>query len=554
MLQKLYITNYAIIDRLEIAFSNHLNIITGETGAGKSIVLGAMGLILGDRADTGVLRDRQEKCVIEGIFAHGGKSVGDFLLANDLDQCGEIIVRREISPSGKSRAFINDTPATLAQLRQLSAFLVDLHQQFDTLELGTNDFQREVLDALAENGDLLRRHQHNFHQYREALRQTQELRQQQAKANTELDYNQYLFNELEEAGFRENEIEEAEEELRLMSNSENIKVSLSEVYFHLQEKEPAILQQMQQAAAKLGGVVPVFTAAEELHKRLQSAVIELEDIASEVQGLEEKVVYDAQKIEELNARITLGYHLMKKHHVTSTAGLLEVMAELETRLEQITRLDEEILAKEQETLRWREEAANTAAKISENRKKQLVPFSKQVNTLLQRVGMPNARIRVECSDGDLNSFGCNEIEFLFNANKSATFEPVRKVASGGELSRLMLIIKSLVAQKVQLPTLIFDEIDTGISGEAAKQVAAILERLAEEHQLIAVTHQPQIAARAHTHFFIHKVQKGTQIVTSVKVLSQQERITEIATMLAGSKPTAAAFENAREMMESGRGN
>ena len=552
MLKQLHIHNYAIIDSLEINFSNHLNIITGETGAGKSILMGALGLILGERADTSVLMDKKIKCFIEGVFKTDYSSVKEFLVKNDLDCEPEMLIRREISANGKSRAFINDTPVTLAQLKQLSQLLVDLHQQFDTLDLNSNDFQREVIDALAGNGKLLEAYQGLFKKYKTELQELEKLKEEQFAANKELDYNQYLFDELNEADLKENEIEEIDAEIKLMSNAENIKATLSEIYFTMEESEQPLIQQLKSLNQKLQSLGRLFPGIEKLVERLSSVQIELMDIASEIDMINSKVNYDQEKINELNDRMALGYALLKKHNVNTTSALIEIKNQLESELEKVTNLTEEITKKEKLSKEYFDKALKIAKEISVKRQNEISPFEEKVNQLLQQVGMPNAKIKVEIKEEEiLNAFGNNKIEFLFNANLSSAnrqFEPLRKVASGGELSRLMLSIKSLVAKSVQLPTLIFDEIDSGISGEAAKQVGIIIKELSSAHQVIAITHQPQIAAKANTHFFVYKEIKEDKIITAIKVLNQDERITAIATMLSGKKPTAAAFENAKEMI------
>lgn len=556
MLHQLHIHNYAIIDSIEINFSNHLNIITGETGAGKSILMGALSLILGERADTSVLLDKEKKCFIEGMFKTSHKAVKEFLQKNELDFEEEILIRREIASNGKSRAFINDTPVSLAQLKQLSSLLVDLHQQFDTLELNNNDFQREVIDALAGNGKLIEEYQSVFKNYRSVVKELEILKNEQATANKELDYNQFLFDELEEANFSENEIENIDAEIKIMSNAENIKSILSEIYFQLEESEQPLIQQIKTIIHKLQSLAHVYPEIETLNLRLNSLQIEMQDISGEIDDINNKVNYDAEKISELNDRMAVGYGLLKKHNVQTTSQLLEIKKQLSTELEKVTNLSESILQKEKQSQEYYKEALKMAKNISDKRQKEVKPFEEKVNQLLTQVGMPNARIKVEIKEVEiLNSFGNNWIEFLFNANvsslqanKSARFEPLRKVASGGELSRLMLSIKSLVAKSVQLPTLIFDEIDSGISGEAAKQVGVIIKELSSAHQVISITHQPQIAAMANTHFFVFKEIKDDKIFTAIKSLNADERITAIATMLSGKKPTAAAFENAREMM------
>jgi DNA repair protein RecN (Recombination protein N) len=550
MLHQLHIHNYAIIDSIEINFSDHLNIITGETGAGKSILMGALSLILGDRADTSVLSDKQKKCFVEGNFKTKNTAVKNFLQKNELDYEDEILIRREISSNGKSRAFINDTPVTLNQLRQLSSLLVDLHQQFDTLELNNNDFQREVIDALAGNGKLIDQYQSVFKKYRSALKELEQLTVEQAAANKEFDYNKFLFTELEEANFSEDEIENIDAEIKVMSHAENIKSILSEVYFQLEENEEPLVQQLKSINHKLQSLKSFYPDIESLNERLQSVEIEIKDIAGEIDTINHKVSFDTERINELNDRMAVGYSLLKKHNVHTTAQLHEIKEHLEKELEKVTNLSEAITQKQKQALEYSRDALKLAEIISDKRQKEIPTFEQKVNKLLVQVGMPNAKIKIEIKPlEELNSFGNTSLEFLFNANKSSRFEPLRKVASGGELSRLMLIIKSLVAKSVQLPTLIFDEIDSGISGEAARQVGNIIKELSAAHQLISITHQPQIAAKAQTHFFVYKEIKEDKIVTSIKVLNEDERRTAIATMLSGERPTAAAFENAREMME-----
>jgi DNA repair protein RecN (Recombination protein N) len=549
MLQKLHIQNYAIIDEISIDFSSKLNIITGETGAGKSILVGALSLVLGERADSSVLSAKDKKCVVEGFFgAAKSKEIKNFFIANDLEADSEVIVRREIAANGKSRAFINDTPVNLNQLKELSSMLVDLHQQFDTVELGDNDFQREVLDALAGNVDLLQEYGGVFSRYSKTKKELEALQLEQATANKELDYNKFQFDELEEAGLKENELEELDAELKLLSNAESVKQELGGIYGELKETEQPIVQQLKVLSNKLRGLEQYHTDIPELAKRLLSSQVELQDIADELERINDGVKYSAERIQIVNDKMALGYKLLKKHGVNTTNELLAIKDSLQEKLTAIFNITETIATKEKEVAQLLQQAEKLATTISANRKKATEPFAKQVNILLAQVGMPNAQIKIQVTPSTLNSYGCDTIEFLFDANKSNRFEPLRKVASGGELSRLMLCIKSLVAKKLQLPTLIFDEIDTGISGEAAKQVGLIMKELSASHQLISITHQPQIAAKADAHYFVYKEIKGDKIATSIRQLSGDERITAIAHMLSGEKPTAAALANAREMV------
>jgi DNA repair protein RecN (Recombination protein N) len=549
MLHKLHIQNYAIIDDLMIDFSHSLNIITGETGAGKSILMGALNLILGERADSSILQQKEKKCVVEGFFKiEGKKNIKQFLLQNDLDAEDELVVRREIATNGKSRAFINDTPVNVTQLKTLSTLLVDLHQQFDTLDLGNANFQREVLDALANNSNLINNHAEHFAFYKKNTTALEELKLQQTAANASFDYNKFLFDELEEANFVANELEDLDAELKLLSNAENIKSQLGNVFFELAESEQPIVQQLKMLNNKLQSLTQYHPELEFINKRLTSSQIEIQDIASDIERINNTVQYSAERIQVVNDKIAIGYKLLKKHNVTSTNDLIALKELLQQKLTGVLNIGEEIKMKEQQVLQSLHQCKTAALIINGNRNKTIKPFTEKVNALLKQVGMPNAQIQIKLTTVALNEFGSDEIEFLFDANKSNRFEPLRKVASGGELSRLMLCIKYLVAQKLQLPTLIFDEIDTGISGEAAKQVGNIMKELSQQHQLIAITHQPQIAAKADAHYFVYKAIKEDKIITSIKLLSNDERITTIAQMLSGEKPTAAALQNAREMV------
>jgi DNA repair protein RecN (Recombination protein N) len=549
MLQKLKILNYAIIDELAINFSEKLNIITGETGAGKSILMGALDLVLGKRADTAVLKDKGKKCIVEATFhIKNNAAVKDFFEANDLDNETDILIRREIAANGKSRSFVNDTPVNLTQLKELSNNLVDLHRQFDTQEIGTENFQREVVDALADNANLLAELKTVFTKYTTAKNELEALRIQQANADKEADYNKFLLEEFTEMNLQENELENLDAEIKLLSNAENIKLQLSGVYTPLTNSEEPIAQNLKALAQKLSGLKEYHTDIEDLQKRLVSAQIEIQDVADELERIDDAIQYDAERINTVNERLSAGYKLQKKHGVTDTAQLLEIQETLQQKLDAVFNITTNIEKLEKESAKLFTEATNIATKINANRNAQTKPFTQKVNALLAQIGMPNAQIKVDIKPTTLSAHGSDEINFLFDANKSNRFEPLHKVASGGELSRLMLSVKSLVAKKLQLPVLIFDEIDTGISGEAAKQVGIIMKDLSANHQLIAITHQPQIAAKAAAHYFVYKQIVNDAIQTSVRLLNSDERIVAIAQMLSGEKPTAAALENAKEMM------
>jgi DNA repair protein RecN (Recombination protein N) len=549
MLKNLYIHNYAIIDEISIDFSPRLNVITGETGAGKSILMGALSLVLGDRADTSVLLDRQKKCVVEGTFAAENKpDLHKILLQNDIDDDNDLVIRREIGANGKSRAFVNDTPVNLELLRQVSSLLVDLHRQFDTLSLSDAGFQRTVLDALAGNGELLQQYRSSFFKWKDADDKLNALIEQKNNFNKEYDYQKFLFDELDEASFQDNELEDADTELKMLSNAESIKFALEQAGESLSGGDMPLVHQLKSIEHQLAAFTKYHTGLDELVKRLHSAQIEIKDIADEVDRINEDVVYDPARIEQLNERIAAGYKLLKKHGVQTTSQLQEIHRQLDAKLRAVMNIDDLIAEAQKETEILHKEAEEFALKLSDKRAKQVKPLTDKVNTLLAEVGMPNARLKVVIEEKTADASGRDDVEFLFDANKSNRFESIRKVASGGELSRLMLCIKSLVAESIDLATLIFDEIDTGISGEAARQVGLIMSGMAGNRQLITITHQPQIAGRANAHLFVYKDMKNGAVRTGIRQLTGDERITAIARMLSGEKPTAAAMENAREMV------
>jgi DNA repair protein RecN (Recombination protein N) len=550
MLSRLSIQNYAIIEALEIDFSSNLNVITGETGAGKSIIVGALGLIFGQRAESNVLLKKDKKCIVEGCFKEQASDshVIAFLKDAELDVHDELVVRREIAPNGKSRAFINDTPVNLSQLNALSSLLVDLHQQFDTLELGESDFQREVLDALANNASLLQKYRKVFSESQSAKKELEALKEQKAQFEKEADYHQFQFNELDDAGFRENELEDLDVELKMLSNAEGIKAALEKTYFELVESEEPLVRRVKSMLNAIQGFSELHPGLPAITERLNSTYIELQDIADEIDRINNHIGSDAQKIENINERLSLGYRLLKKHGVKTTNKLIEIRNNLNEKLQAVLNIDDAIVAAEKAFADLLQQAEDLATKISAARKAQVKPLETEVNKMLKQVGMPNARIKVEITKITLNATGFDNIEFLFDANKKQQFQPLRKVASGGELSRLMLCIKSLVATSMDMPTLIFDEIDTGISGEAAKQVGVIMKELAAARQVICITHQPQIAGKADAHYFVYKSLEKDVVTTGVRLLNTDERIVAIAKMMSGEKPTAAALENAREMV------
>lgn len=549
MLQQLSIQNFAIIDELKVDFQPQLNTITGETGAGKSILLGALGLVLGNRADSSSLQNSEKKCIVEAVFSTGSnKKVNDWLQQNEIDEEAELILRREITANGKSRAFINDTPVNLTQLKVLTSMLVDLHQQFDTLELGDEDFQREVLDALAGCDKDVEQYRQRYLQFARLQKELQQLKDQQQQLQREQDYKQFLLDELDQASFKENELEELDQELQLLSNAGSIATVLTDAVQLLKDGEAPLVQQLKSLLQRLQQFKNVHADLTSITERLQSTQIELADIASDLDHLQSSISIDEARMQLINDRLEIGYKLQKKHNVQSTNELLTIQQQLEEQVQVVLNMEQSIAAKEKEKTQLQQQLETEAELIHTKRLKQSGSFAKQVNTLLQQIGMPNARLQVELNSTSLNQYGKDEISFLFDANKSNRFEPISKVASGGELSRLMLCIKSLVAKSIALPTMLFDEIDTGISGEAAKQVGILLKELSSKHQVITITHLPQIAAKASAHYFVYKQEDKAGIKTRIRLLNKEEQVETIARMLSGEKPSDSSLVTAREMI------
>lgn len=549
MLQHLHIRNYVLIDVLEIAFPSGMNVITGETGAGKSILMGALGLVLGERADSQVLLQPDQKCVVEALFDSPSlPELKTYFESNDLDWENEIRIRREINPGGKSRGFVNDTPVNLSQLKWISERLVDLHQQFDTLELTKADFQREALDAFCQHPALLSDMQRSFVAYQSVLAKWTIRKEAYQKAVQERDYHQFLFDELEAFQPLPGEMEQLEAELKLITHAAAVKQQLGAAYQQLQEGEAPLVQQLKSIAQKLRAWHDIHPGIQQATDRLQAAQIELADIADELQRIDDQLDASAERQQWIENRISTGYALLKKHQFQTTDQLLALKETLSNQLLQLDALSDDTQQLEQEKNKCLQQCESWAKQIHQSRAGKIKPFSDAITRLLKQVGMPNARIQIELNETALSVNGSDQVRFLFDANKTNRFELLSKVASGGELSRIMLCIQSLVAGRLSLPTLIFDEIDTGISGEAARQVGIIMQQLAGAHQIIAITHQPQIAARASAHFYVYKEMRKEKVQTTIRALTKEERIEAIAKMISGEKPTAAAIANAKELM------
>ncbi|MEY4335464.1 MAG: repair protein RecN [Bacteroidota bacterium] len=552
MLKKLLIQNYAIIRELDITFSDGMVIITGETGAGKSILMGALGLALGDRADAAAMRSKDSKTIIEAVFEHkDGTGLDAILEENELEKEEEIILRREIQVNGKSRSFVNDTPVSLSILAKIAEKLVDLHQQFDTLALGSQAFQQDLLDIRSGASALMSDYSRVFGEYRTTARKIATIKESLQKAEQEREYKLFLLKELDELNWRTGEGKEIEEELNMLTHADQVRTGIAKIGLGLSEGEQPMLPALRSMVAQLQGLQSYHSAISPLAERMNAVHVELKDIAGDLQSLFEKISVDDKKMDAFNDRISTAQRLAKKHGLSDLNELVEKRSILEEELSVFEKSSHALEGLEKDLDRFQKMAEKLAGDLRKSRQAEIPQLEENTQLLLKRVGMPNAALKIALKPVELSASGIDLVEFLFDANKSGQFESLQKVASGGELSRLMLVLKSLVADSMEMPTLIFDEIDSGISGEAAKQVGMLMEELSANHQLIAITHQPQIAAKAEQHLFVYKKEENGQINTGIRMLSQEERVQAIAQMLAGENPSEAVMASAREMMKKG---
>lgn len=550
MLKHLSIQNYALIDKLEVDFSDGLTIITGETGAGKSILLGALGLIAGSRADTQSLQDKTKKCIVEASFNIKEYALKDFFWANELDYEVTTNIRREITPEGKSRAFINDTPVTLTQLKGLAERLIDIHSQHQTLTLNGSEFQLSVVDAYANHADSLAEYSISFKQFKALEKALNELLTKESQAKKDLDYFQFQFNELEEAGLKPDEQAGIEQELEALNNAEDIKSNLSKAATGLNGGEQNLLASLNEIKSLLASQAKFKPEINELSTRLNSSYIELKDISNELESIEQDIVYDPKRIEKLTTQLDAIYRLQQKHQVKSVEELIAIKDDLSNKLLEFSSLETEIEKTKKELTTVQRSLTALAKKIAANRKKEIPKIEKEIASLLSALSMPNAQLKIEHIETEiLTANGADKVNFLFSANKGSDFKELNKVASGGELSRLMLSIKSLIAQLAALPTIIFDEIDTGVSGDVADKVGSIMNLMAKAMQVITITHLPQIASKGESHLFVYKEDKNEKTYSNIKKLTVNERVQEIAKMLSAGTPTAAAISNAKELLK-----
>ncbi len=549
MIRTLSIQNYAIIEALEINFSDNLTIITGETGAGKSIMLGGLGLIMGKRADTKVLYQEENKCIVEGVFDVSPYGLEGFFEEHDLDYEKETCIRREITPSGKSRAFVNDTPVRLGILKELSSKLINLHQQFDTLDIHNPLYQIKVIDAIADNKKLLSQYQAEFKTYGSTKRALDELIKENQEASKELDFVEYQLNELTEANLKAGEIEALEREQKCLNNAEEIQRVLGGAAMNIIEDEDAICTRMTDLSNAVSRLVEFHPNLPKLLEGFDSMLLELQEIGHEFHRIAEDTEQDSERLLEINERLSMLYGLITKYHVQTDEELLEIRTELEQRLEGFEDISGKIEELERLIDQQEQNLLKLGKRLSKNRQKVTGKFQKTVHQSLSQLSMQHARLEVEIvQTQEFMPTGIDRLRFLFAANKGSRLEEIKGIASGGELSRLALCIKSLVASAIPLPTLVFDEIDTGVSGEVALQMGIILQQISSSHQVISITHSPQIAAKANAHYFVRKKVTGNKTTTLVSQLDPEERILEIAKMLSGNPPSEVAKENARELL------
>jgi DNA repair protein RecN (Recombination protein N) len=549
MLCYLVVENYALISTLEIEFRKGLTIITGETGAGKSILLGALSLILGKRADTTVLLDKEKKCIVEGTFDITGYGLEPFLSGNTVDYDDRLIVRREISVSGKSRAFVNDSPVTLEVLSELGKKLIDIHSQHQNLDLANSLFQMMVIDNYARNIPLLEKYRAHYSVYHNQLKKLRQLLDDSGRLKSELDYLQFQFRQLDEAQLKEGEQEELELELEKLTHAEEIKSGLSAVISLLEGENMATLQQLKECIGHINRIYKYLPGGETLTRRMETTYIDLKDMTHDISLLNDQHDPDPLALVQVNDRLNLLYNLQKKHRLSTVGELISLREHLRKKIEEINLIDFNLEEIEKDLEKKRDQLSDIASELRSRRQQILAPFEQKITEMLREVGIPHAGFKVQqVTVDDFTEHGTDRIQFLFSANKNMAPQDISRVASGGELSRLMLCIKSLLVDASGLPTLIFDEIDTGVSGEIAERVGNIINRMAEKMQIINITHLPQVASKGQHHYLIYKTEDARSSVTRVKLLTPEERHLEIAKMLSGEEVTHAALENARVLL------
>jgi DNA repair protein RecN (Recombination protein N) len=549
LLNTLYIKNYALIDELNVGFNNGLTIITGETGAGKSILLGGLSLVLGKRADISQVKNKEEKCIIEAGFDIANYNLKSLFSSLDLDYDVQTIIRREILPSGKSRAFINDTPVTLESLSALSSHLIDIHSQHQTQQLTENDYQFKVIDALADNDKKLELFSNQLNAYKSLQKALEVLKSSKAEMIKEYDYNLFLTKELNEINLESINIEVLESQYEQLNNIEIIEEKLGNVKSILSLENQGVIDQLNTAKQELNRILGFGKAYESLYERVSSVTIELDDVLAELDNLEEQLSSDPQELEQINSKLQIINNLFQKHSVSDIEELIEIKTELESKLFKTESLDDAIKEKEQELIKHENKLNEIAAQISKKRKAVAPKLIEKLERKLSDLGMPNAKFKIELKSLDgFSSNGKDDLQFLFTANKGSNYNELKKAASGGELSRIMLTIKAILSEYIQLPSIMFDEIDTGVSGEISNKMGDIMKQMSARMQVFAITHLPQIAAKGNSHFKVFKFDKDDATHTRLKRLEEEERVVEIAQMLGGLDITESAVAHAKQLL------
>lgn len=551
MLKQLSIDNYALIEHTCIDFSKGFSVITGETGAGKSIMLGALGLLLGQRADVSVLRNPEAKCITEAVFDIKAYNLQPFFATNDLDYDDECVIRREIAPNGKSRAFINDIPVVLTVLKELGDHLLDIHSQHQNLLLSNAGFQLKVVDVVASNDELLKQYKAKYVTYRQGLVQLKKLTDAASKGASDLEFVQFQFNQLQEANLKAGEQEELEAEQSTLSNAESIKEGLSRATWLISEGDSGnVLSYLKDAVSALTAVVEAYPQVKNEIDRLNSSLIELKDVARELDADQNSVEASPERLAEVDERLSLLYSLEQKHKVESVEELIALRDNYEKQLTQIVSYDEDIIALKKQLGQQQTELKQMAAKLSEMRKAVAPGLEKELEDLLHSLGMPNARIQVGFETAtSLTDMGVDVVSFLFSANKDRSLQPIASIASGGEMARVMLSLKSVLSRSLGMATIIFDEIDTGVSGDIAAKMGAIMQQMGQYMQVISITHLPQIAAKGSSHYMVYKEDVDDATVSHIRQLSEEERVEQLARMLSGDQMTDAAIQNAKELLK-----
>lgn len=548
MISSLTISNYALIRKLQLEPDAGLNIITGETGAGKSIMLGAVGLLLGKRADTKALLDKDKKCVVEGEFDVSKLELETLFEEEDLDFEEQSIIRREISPKGKSRAFINDVPVTLDVMKMVGLRLIDIHSQNESIQLGNKSVKVKLLDDFAQTSKELIRFQNDYSEYSKLTKKLTELLDQEKSSKTDEDYKKFLLDELVEAGLQEGEQTTLEEELQILEHAEEIKLRLSQISSEFDENEININDRLKEATSVLRNMAAFSKELETLSVRFESATEEIVDIIRDLVNLQDDIEHNPARMEEVNLRLDLIYKLQQKHRISDVSGLLKIQEQLESETEGVINLEEEIKLLKVQKENLEQKMIQSAEQLSEKRRSQIDVFSLSLNELLAEVGMPDGHVEFVYKRVEPWKLGIDEIEILFSANKGIKPEPVGNVASGGEFSRLMFCIKYLLASKTAMPTVVFDEIDTGVSGEIAMKMANMMRRMSDNHQVISISHLPQIAAKGQAHYFVYKNNEAAKAESMIRKLEPADRLEEIAKMIGGENPSDTARNSARELI------